>query len=144
MMVSNDSGTEPHAGYREIEHTADWELEIWAPDLLGLLKQAALGMYALAGISLQDQPRVSRAVVINAHDAQELLVSFLSELLFIGENEKLGFDQMQLVLENNSLRADLSGAPISSMHKEIKAVTYHNLKVTQSFKGLATRVVFDV
>ncbi|MFC2053874.1 archease, partial [Chloroflexota bacterium] len=31
------------AGFREIEHTADWELEVWAPDILELLKQAAIG-----------------------------------------------------------------------------------------------------
>jgi len=26
-------------GYREVEHTADWELEVWAADLPGLLEQ---------------------------------------------------------------------------------------------------------
>ena len=26
------------AGYREVEHTADWELEVWATDLAGLLE----------------------------------------------------------------------------------------------------------
>jgi SHS2 domain-containing protein len=38
------------AGYREREHTADWELEVWAPDLPRLLEQAARGMYRLAGL----------------------------------------------------------------------------------------------
>ena len=40
------------AGYRELEHTADWELEAWADDLPGLLEQAARGMYALSGVRL--------------------------------------------------------------------------------------------
>ena len=44
--------TVPPHGYREIEHTADWELKVWAPDLRGLLEQAARGMYALSGIIL--------------------------------------------------------------------------------------------
>jgi len=26
------------AGYRIIEHTADWQIEAWAPDLTGLLE----------------------------------------------------------------------------------------------------------
>jgi len=37
------------SGFREREHTADWELQVWAPSFSGLLEQAARGMYALSG-----------------------------------------------------------------------------------------------
>ena len=26
------------AGFRELEHTADWQLEVWAPDLPGVVR----------------------------------------------------------------------------------------------------------
>lgn len=143
-MKVNATKTGNPAGHQEIEHTADRELEVWAPDMPGLLEQAALGMYAIAGIRLQDQPRVTRSITLKAPDAEELLVSFLTELLFMAEDENLGFDQMHLSLKSDTLKAELSGAPISSQNKEIKAVTFHNLKVKQSDKGLETRIVFDV
>ena len=50
------------SGFREREHTADWELEVWAPDLPGLLVQAARGMYWLMGARLQEGVRLQRTL----------------------------------------------------------------------------------
>lgn len=132
------------AGYREIEHTADWELEVWAPDPLSLIEQAARGMYALAGVSLEDGPRRSRVVEIDSIDMESLIVSFLSEVLYLGETEGIGFDALKLEIKGTKLSADLSVAPIEEMKKEIKAVTYHNLNVQKTERGLEVRIVFDV
>ena len=132
------------AGYKEIEHTADWELEVWAPDLPGLILNAAVGMYALVDTKLMSKPITKRTLVMNANDSEELLVSFLSELIYIAEDEGLGFDNLILSIEDNTLTANLSGRPIESQNKEIKAVTYHNLKIIETDKGLEATVVFDV
>jgi SHS2 domain-containing protein len=132
------------SGYREIEHTADWELEVWAPDLTSLFIQAARGMYALSGVVLQPGPRLTRALKLEAFDSESLLVSFLSELVFLGEMEDLGFDEYDLSLDGSSLVARVSGACIKDRKKEIKAVTYHNLEITSGPRGLEVRIVFDV
>ena len=42
------------------------------------------------------------------------------------------------------LYARLGGAPIRSQSKEIKAVTYHNLRVIENEDGVQARVVFDI
>jgi SHS2 domain-containing protein len=131
-------------GFREVEHTADWELEVWAADLPGLLEQAALGMYALAGVRLQNGPRHTRTVAVRAQDGESLLVKFLSELLYLGTQEGLAFDALNLRLEGDTLQAELTGAPIAAQDKEIKAVTFHNLAIRQSARGLVVNVVFDV
>ena len=132
------------AGFREHEHTADWELEVWAPDLAGLLEQAALGMYTLAGVRLEPSSRQQHQIQLTAYDAESLLVAFLQELLFLSETQGLAFDHFEIELHNQALEARLSGSAITSIHKEIKAVTYHNLKITQSEEGLEVRIVFDV
>jgi SHS2 domain-containing protein len=132
------------AGFREIEHTADWELEVWAPDLPGLLKQAALGMYSLADVQLEVGPRQKHSFEIEAVDRETLLVNFLSEILYYGENKGLGFDVFNLGWDGNHLSAHLEGARIQSIDKEIKAVTWHNLQVQAGEKGLEARIVFDV
>jgi SHS2 domain-containing protein len=132
------------AGYREREHTADWELEVWAPDMPGLLEQAARGMYRLAGVRLKDSPRALHMLEIPFSDEESLLVNFLSELLFLAEEQGLAFDDFSLKIARNNLLAELSGAPLESLDKEIKAVTYHKLEVRQADRGLEVNIVFDV
>jgi SHS2 domain-containing protein len=132
------------SGFREREHTADWEIQVWAPDLAALLAQAARGMYSLTHTELQDEPRVTRRVEIPFNDSESLIVDFLSELLFLGEDEALGFDKFEFELDDDTLRAKLSGAPIQSQAKEIKAVTYHNMQVRKTERGVEVNIVFDV
>lgn len=132
------------SGFREIEHTADWELEVWAPDLRLLLEQAARGMAALAGVRLAEEPVQTRRIELEAADAESLLVGFLSELLYLSESENLGFDRFEIELQGLRLHARLQGAPIVRLDKEIKAVTYHRLQIQTTPQGLRVRIVFDV
>lgn len=132
------------AGFREVEHTADWELEVWAPDLVGLLEQAARGMFALSGTRLQPDQRLERRFRLSAIDHETLLVKFLSELLYLNEQEGLGFDRFDLKFRQDILEVRLAGAPVIAQDKEIKAVTYHNLAIRQLASGLAVNLVFDV
>jgi SHS2 domain-containing protein len=134
----------PIAGYREIEHTADWELHVWAPDLAALLEQAARGMFALSGAKLKTGDRIERKIELQAEDAETLLVTFLSELLFAAESEGLGFDIYKLHLDGYHLQAELQGAELCGQNKEIKAVTYHRLAVKETGNGLEVNIVFDV
>jgi len=135
---------ETKAGYREIEHTADWELQVWAPDLPALLEQAARGMYNLAGIQFYPAPRQVYEFDLPAGDPERLLVAFLSELLWILEQDGLGFDTFILNLTGDGLHARLEGTPVAAQSKEIKAVTFHNLAVRQTADGFLVNIVFDV
>ncbi|HEX9089992.1 MAG TPA: archease, partial [Anaerolineales bacterium] len=65
-------------GFRENAHTADWELEVWAPDLPCLLEQAARGMYALSGMKFKPDDGQKRMVRLHAIDPEGLLVRFLA------------------------------------------------------------------
>lgn len=138
------------AGYLEREHTADWELEAWAEDLPGLLEQAARGMYALSGARLETGELEARSFSIQAWDPESLLVRFLNELLYQGQQNGLGFEHYTLALiapepgGQMELVATLEGRRLLSVDKEIKAVTYHNLAVRQEAGTLRVRVVFDV
>jgi SHS2 domain-containing protein len=165
---------EQSSGFQELHHTADWEIEAWAPDLPRLFEQSAVGMYALSGTYLYPEPRITRTIEITAQDAESLLVKFLSELLFMGEQYGLAFDMFELNIHDpvspsetgvrtvspsetgvrpvspsetgvpSHLRAKLHGAPMTEQGKEIKAVTYHNLAIQPGPRGLEVRIVFDV
>ncbi|UCD98755.1 MAG: archease [Chloroflexota bacterium] len=131
-------------GYKEVPHTADWELEVWAPDLSSLLVQAAKGMYHLAGVKLSSQPRIQHRFQLIYHDPESLLIDFLSELIFLIEAENLSFDQFEIKLNNGQLIADLNGGKLALISKEIKAATFHKLKIQETDQGLVANIVFDV
>jgi SHS2 domain-containing protein len=131
-------------GFQEIEHTADWALKVWAQDQAELFRQAAIGMNTLSEIRLEPRPRVEQRIKLTAIDIESLLVAFLSELVFFGEQDDLGYDRFDIAIDGLSLQAHLEGAPIASRKKEIKAVTYHNLQVVETETGFQVVIVFDV
>lgn len=131
-------------GFTEISHTADWAIKVLAPDLPGLFGLAAEGMYALMETILDAQPRLERLIELSSIDPESLLVSFLSELLYLSEAEGLGFDRFQIYLHDLTLRAVVFGASIAARNKEIKAVTYHNLQIRRTSAGFSVTIVFDV
>lgn len=132
------------SGFREIAHTADWELEVWAPTLLKLLEQAALGMYQLTGAKLSSGSRISRHIILQYIEPETLLIAFLNELLYLAESEDLIFDHFDLQVKDDQLQVTLNGAQLESMDKEIKAATYHNLNIVETKQGLFANIVFDV
>ena len=106
-------------------------------------------MYALAAVRLKDGPPLSRILSLSAYDSEGLLVAFLAELLFLGSAEqseggRLGFEKFDIRINGNALHATVSGAPILSLDREIKAVTYHNLKIRRTAEGFRVNLVFDV
>ncbi len=131
-------------GFEEVPHTADWSLRVWAADLPALFVQAARGMNSLAGAQLAAGPRLARSFRHSADDLESLLVAFLSELVYLQEHERLGFDEFRIRFTDGSMVADLHGAPLASLAKPIKAVTFHGLDIVHAPQGYEAQIVFDV
>jgi len=135
--------------FEELPHTADWSLRVWAANLNQLLSESARGMNALTGVRLAENPRVRRTFTASAPDVENLLVSFLSELVYFADVDRLAFDHFDIHLDMEAgqpfrLSATLHGAPILSSDKAIKAVTFHNLQIQQTPLGVEVEMVFDV
>ena len=135
---------ENQTGFREIAHTADWELQVWGVDMPSLMENAAEGMYTLSGTRFVSGSPVSRTFEVPFLDRESTLVDFLSELLFLSEQEEIGFDHFDIRLEGDICKIIAFGAPIASKNKDIKAVTFHNLLVRETENGLSVNIVFDV
>ena len=132
------------SGFREVPHTADRAVMVWAPTLDELFLQAAYGMYQVIGIKSLSLKQYYRNISLFAADQEGLLVSFLSELLYFLEKDQLVFQEFQLSREDESLRIEMSGKKVSSAYSEIKAVTYNELEIRYS-KGLyRATIVFDI
>jgi SHS2 domain-containing protein len=131
-------------GFEEIPHTADWSVRVWAPDLPGLLSESARAMNTLAGVVTAAQPRLERSLQLAAPDGESLLVGLLSELIYLQELEHLAFSDFSISLQGANAAIDMHGFPITSLDKAIKAVTWHNLRIEHTARGLEVVIVFDV
>lgn len=129
-----------------VDHTADWALRIYGSDLAQLFSNAAMGMASLLVQDIQEVPiEVVRQLELEAYDAETLLVDWLTELAYWAEDEGLIFPEISLSeVTDIHLKATLRGGRVAELLKHIKAVTYHNLEIVKTEKGLAATVVFDV
>ena len=131
--------------FEEISHTADWSIRVWAEDLAGLLTESARGMYKLSHAEQGEGAKTKRELSLEAVDAESLLVEFLEELLYLSESEGLIFDQFDILeIKETKLNAMMEGRALRLQEKEIKAVTFHNLAIRESERGLEVEIVFDV
>jgi SHS2 domain-containing protein len=138
--------------FEEIPHTADWSIRVWADDLAGLLVESARGMNWLSGAELvlsgaeglADGPRIKKTFEAEEPDGESMLVALLSELVYYAEQEHLGFDDFVIEIKNDTLKVEMEGAPLKSLSKAIKAVTWHKLEIRESARGLEVEIVFDV
>jgi len=130
--------------FEELQHTADWALRVWAGSLPALFSEAARGMNALSGAQPASGPRLSRTFAAEAADVESLLVLFLSELVYAAEQEHLVFETHEIELKGFKLKVNMMGAPLLSLNKSIKAVTYHNLQIRKTDAGFEVEIVFDV
>jgi len=145
-MPSGSVESRPPIAFEEIEHTADRALRIYGRNLQELLLNAASGLNSLMGaVDDIDSVQEKKSVEIEAMDAESLLVEWLSELAYWAESEMLVFSKFDLkIVSPTHLKAMAYGSRVNQMEKQIKAVTYHNLEIVKTDKGLAAAVVFDV
>jgi len=131
--------------FEEIEHTADIAIRTWGRDLAELFANAAYGMACqLAdpdGLSLT----VERPVQLEAFDVETLLVTWLGELLYLGERDGCVFTAFDMLeVAPTRLRAVARGGAVQEYRGHIKAVTFNELEIRRTDTGYETAIVFDV
>jgi SHS2 domain-containing protein len=132
------------SGFRDVDHTADVALDVWAPDLQDLFIQAAFGMYHLMNIQYAEKPGVLKHFNFSAPDQESLLVRFLSEVLFSAESERVAFDPISLEISGKAMELTVTPRPILFQTRSVKAVTFHNLSIRLDPGRYSVTIVFDV
>jgi len=131
-------------GFEETPHSADWSVRVWAEDLSSLFAESARAMYALTGTEAAQTPRAKRTFESAGLDLESQLVAFLSELIYYQEQENLAFDTFEIQMSIDRISVTMLGAGITSLEKEIKAVTFHNLRIEETERGFEAMIIFDV
>jgi SHS2 domain-containing protein len=130
-------------GYREIEHTGECGIRVWADDLATLFAEAARGLYQLSGGQPGTGQSIEHQLELQAEDLEGLLVAFLGELLYLQEHEGLGFQEFDLQVRERQLTGTMLGSEMPTVAQPLKAVTYHGLKIEHSNAQYSCEVVFD-
>jgi len=135
--------------YELIEHTADVAIKAYGKNLSEAFENAAKGMFDIITDNSEVESTGQYEIKLEAPDLEQLLVDWLSELLFLNTSQNLvfGFFKVNLDGKNKKLSANVFGEKYSiSKHKigvEIKAVTYHMLEVRNK-KPYHVQVLFDI
>lgn len=137
------------AGFTIIEHTADLGIRVTAPTLPDLFVQAAKGMYALLGRLKPGAEQVEKVLELEAPDAESLLHDWLAELLWEVDGNGHLFEAFEFTrFCERGLSARCHGSvfdtPGSERSTEIKAVTYHDLRIRKCGDIYEVTVIFDI
>jgi len=133
--------------YEVIAHTADTGIVAHGRTLAELFENAAYGMFDLMFDLGPLVPTTEIEIVIESEDIRDLLVGWLSELLFRFEVDGQAWCRFRVGTESGRIRGLVGGTPAASLQlrgSPIKAVTLHGLEVIRTGTGWTATVIFDV
>jgi len=135
--------------YETFEHTADLGLRIRAADLNILFAEAATALFATIVDDLSTvECRQRLDLQLNGDDREYLLFDWLRELLYRWDAEHLLFARFEARMSATGLTGSAWGEPLDhSRHvlsHEVKAITYHGLRVEQTADGWLAEIIVDI
>ena len=131
-----------------LDHTADTGIIAYGIDLKQAFENAALGMFSLITDLASIENDQVRRIDINAPDRDDLLVSWLNELIYLFDVHNLIFSKFNIIqLDESILSALAHGEKVDLSRHEIrtgiKAATYHMLKIDEN-NMCRVQVLFDI
>lgn len=131
--------------YQFLDHPADIKLRVFGKDLPDVFINAAIGMMSFlfpqAGSAIT---KSTKEITVEAEGLDSLLVNWLSEILWLCTTlHSKGVDFQIQKFSEHKLSAKIVFTSAVAQD-EIKAVTYHELKIVQENKHWLAEVVFDI
>ena len=135
--------------YELIEHTADVGVRVRGRDLKELFKLAGLAMFDIVAEEISKRPtkKEELEIKLKADNLEELFINWLNELLSLSATKELIFLRFKIKkVDKNNLEAVAIGNDFKNykVNTEIKAATYHDLKIEKDGKGYQVEIIFDV
>ena len=135
--------------YTLLDHTADLRIRVTGKDPADLFKNAGLAMFDLIVAAGPAAPLATIDIAVDGADPADLLVNYLRELLYLwtGRAKVVMFIDM-VDLSATAVRARVTTTDYRperhTVEHEIKAVTYHQIEVTEGPGGWQAEVIFDI
>ncbi len=143
--------------FEQLPHTADIKIRVFGKTVKDLFRHALIGMFQVvrpiaSGCTRSGDRLVcktlpeQRAIEVSSIDTAALLVDFLSEALYLSDiyNEAY-LDAVIHQFDEKNIRATIYGVKITGFNVvELKAVTYHGLRIEQVNGMWQADIVFDI
>ncbi len=135
--------------FEVFEHTADIGLRIRARTLPDLFADAARGLFSLLVENPEAiEPKSEWSCHLQADQLDLLLFDWLNELLYRFDCEHWLMTKFAIQIEGTSLTARCHGEPLDlkrhRLDHEVKAITYHDLKLEATADGYLAEVILDI
>ena len=135
--------------FETIDHTADIGIMAYGDDLKQVFANAARGLFSLITELDTVAVKEKRGIKVTAPDREALLVNWLNELIYLCEAKELLFNRFDIItITDTQLKATGYGEKINlakhELKTQVKAATYHMLKIEQHEDGYRAQVIFDV
>ena len=132
-----------------LNHTADIGLTIYGEDLEALFQHAGEGLFHIITDLRKVKPRLEKRVKLKRQSLDRLLVDWLGELLYLHDVDHLLFGEFAVESAGgDGLKATVRGEPFQEgvhvIKTEVKAVTYHQIRVERTNSGWKARIIFDL
>ena len=132
-----------------IDHTADIGIIAYGADIKQVFANAALGLFNLMADLGNLKEDTKRQIELSAEDVEVLLVEWLNELIYISDVEHIIFKRFEInELSSTQLRATCFGEKIKPgqhrLKREIKAATYHMLRLNKENGSYKVQIIFDI
>jgi SHS2 domain-containing protein len=135
--------------YDTFEHTADLGLRVTAADLPTLFAEAGTGLASMIVANLDAVRLVEQQTIdLQGTERDYLVFDWLSELLYLYETQHLVLRAFEVQLTDSGLSAVARGEKLDPdrhvLDHEVKAITYHQLKLEQTNGGWLLEVIVDI
>lgn len=135
--------------FEVFDHTADVGIRVRAATREQLFADAAKGLFSILLANPEAiQPLQEVAFSVPGDRDEDLLVDWLGELLYVFSTRRLVFGEFEVQRTAEGIDGRASGEPLDcgrhQPHIEIKAITYHGLKVEQTCDGWLAEVIVDI
>ena len=135
--------------FEELEHTADVKMRITAPDFLSLLAESGDAMASvLYGDFAKEPETLTVEIEAEGEDSSELVVNFLSELLFLTEVEYLVPLSYSIAQKGNRVFGTVSGIEFDRTKHAggicVKGISYSGLSLEETAEGFELTIIFDI
>jgi SHS2 domain-containing protein len=135
--------------WQVFEHTADVGIAAKADTMGELFEALGDGLSGIICRRDRVDSQDTREIHIAAEDREALAMDFLSEVLNIIQSDGflVGYVRVDAISDTD-VRAELIGEPYDQarheLHTEVKAITYHLLKIAQEEGRWVGRVILDL
>ena len=132
--------------YKILEHPSDLKIQIFGKTKDELFLNALRAMADVLSPEIQDtEQEIRNKIEVYNLNLDNLLVDFLNEILYLSQVNKRVYNNIKFFkFSDKGLQGELVGYNVEKFGEDIKAATYHKLKIEKKNNLYQAVVLFDI